>query len=160
MKLKHVGLLLLFISLVTLVAYSGSVATQTSLDPWYSQLTKPTWTPPSWVFPVVWPILYLMIAVAGWLISMAPQSSDKRSALTYFFLQLLLNGLWSFSFFYFQNPALGLVNIILLLVFLGLTIFKSWDVNYKAALLLVPYLLWTLYAFALNFSIALMNSGA
>ena len=142
--------LLLFLGICFVVATLGSLATYPSLDPWYIGLKKASWNPPAWVFGPVWTLLYLMIAVAGWLIFLAKKSEQRTRALTFYFIQLFLNCLWSFLFFYFQNPFLALIDIILLVIFIGLTLQATLSVSKRASLLLTPYFIWTLYAVTLN----------
>lgn len=158
MKTEHKYLwLLAFLGLVFVVAVLGSLATQHSLDPWYRTLQKPSWTPPSTWFPIVWPLLYTMIAVSGWLVFLSPKSRERSLALTYYFLQLIANGLWSFFFFYFQQPRFGLLDIVIMIVLIGITIYKFWPLSKTASWLLGPYFVWTAYALALNTAIVLLN---
>lgn len=149
--------LILFLALCCIIAILGGFATETSLDPWYRDLQKASWNPPAWVFGPVWTVLYCMIAVAGWLIYNSKKSDLRNIAISCYFLQLFLNFSWSFLFFYFQNPLLGFVDIILLVIFLGLTVKTAWHVSRLAAYLLLPYFLWTLYALTLNGAILHLN---
>lgn len=149
--------LLGFFAICFAIAALGGFATQASLDPWYRNLVKASWNPPAWVFGPVWTILYVMIAVAGWLIFIAKKSDLRNRALVFYSLQLFFNFLWSFLFFYFQNPLLGLIDIVLLVVFLALTLKATWPLSRTAAYLLLPYFLWTLYAFTLNVAIFYLN---
>ena len=147
-----------FLVLCFLIASFGSFSTKESLTPWYSQLEKPAWNPPSWVFSPVWIILYIMIAFSGWLLCLSKKSHAKSWALFFYFVQLLLNGLWSFFFFYFQNPTLSLIDIILLNLFILATIISAFNTSKKSAgALLIPYFLWTLYALTLNAAIVYLN---
>jgi len=146
-----------FLAICFSIATLGSFATEASLDPWYRNLVKASWNPPAWVFGPVWTILYVMIAVAGWLIFISKKSKLRKRALVFYSLQLFFNFLWSFLFFYFQNPLLGLIDIILLVVFIALTLRATWDLSRMAAYLLLPYFLWTLYALTLNGAIFYLN---
>ena len=150
-------LLIFFLALCFVIAFAGHVATGHSVHSWYHTLDKPSWNPPSWVFAPAWTILYLMIAAAGWLISLAKPSKTRTKVLAFYFIQLAANGLWSFSFFYFQSPGLGLVNIVFLEIFIGLTLSGAWSINKKATWLLVPYFLWVFYATTLNAAIFWLN---
>lgn len=89
-----------FIALVCLVAVSGI---QFGPGPWYAALDKLPLTPPSWVFPLAWTLLYLLIAVAGWLAWQSPASSIKHRAFVCYAIQLILNAAWSWFFW----PALA-----------------------------------------------------
>jgi tryptophan-rich sensory protein len=125
---------------------------------WYAGLTRPGWTPPNWLFGPVWTTLYVMIAVAGWLVWREGASPGRRTALLWYGLQLLLNALWSWLFFGLESPALGFADIFLLLAAIGATILAFRPVSRTAAWLLLPYLLWVGYASALNFAIWRLNA--
>ena len=146
-----------FILLCALVELVGGAWTRESVGTWYPKLIKPSWTPPAWVFGPVWSCLYLMIAVSGWLLYRAEYSQQRRLALLFYSAQLVLNFAWSFLFFFLQSPLLGLIDIALLCLAVMLTIYKAWPLHRTAALLLVPYLLWVLYAASLNAGIWLLN---
>jgi tryptophan-rich sensory protein len=142
--------LLSFLALCFCIAISGSIATQHSVGGWYVTLQKASWTPPTWVFPPVWSILYVMIAVSGWLVFISPKSLQRDRTLLIYFLQLGLNGAWSFLFFYFKSPILSLIDLSLLVVLIEATFRIAWPISKKAVYLLVPYFVWTLYALSLN----------
>ena len=142
--------LLGFISLCFTIAFLGSVTTKQGLTPWYAQLHKASWNPPAWVFPPVWTVLYTMIAISGWMIFKAHKSRKRDKAMRLYFAQLFFNGLWSLVFFYFQQPVLALLDLSLILFFLGLTLQATWPVSKNATWLLVPYAIWSVYAFSLN----------
>ena len=146
-----------FILLCALVELVGGAWTRESVGTWYPKLIKPSWTPPAWVFGPVWSCLYLMIAVSGWLLYRAEYSQQRRLALLFYSAQLVLYFAWSFLFFFLQSPLLGLIDIALLCLAVMLTIYKAWPLHRTAALLLVPYLLWVLYAASLNAGIWLLN---
>lgn len=145
--------LLVFLGLCFGIAALGSIATQHSIDTWYVTLQKASWNPPAWVFPPVWTALYTMIAISGWLIFISGKSLQRDRALLLYFLQLGLNGAWSFFFFYFQSPILSLIDIGLLVVLLEATLRITWPVSKRATYLLIPYFVWTIYALTLNAAI-------
>lgn len=143
---------------VLAVAVSASLVTQPNIPDWYAGLQKPAFTPPNWAFPVVWTLLYAMMAYALWRILSIPESRPVRSmAIVAFFGQLVLNGLWSFAFFGGKSPLAGLVVIAALIVAILATIRAFWRLDRAAALLLVPYLAWVTYATALNGTIWRLN---
>lgn len=136
----------------------GGVLTRPNLD-WYATLNKPGFTPPNQVFPIVWAILYVMMAVSAWLVWRAPgKEEDRRLAFSWFFNQLAIGVVWSYAFFWIQSPGLGLVIILVLLVAILITIVYFDRFSRAASLLLVPYLLWVAYATSLNFAIWFLNS--
>ncbi len=137
----------------------GNAFTQPNLE-WYATLTKPGFTPPEGVFPVVWTILFVMMAVAAWLVwRTRGDEGDKKVALVWFGIQLVLNVLWPFAFFFMHSPPFGFGVIMALIVAIVITIVTFAKVSRNAALLLVPYLLWVGFAAGLNFTIWVLNSG-
>ena len=136
----------------------GSFATQSSISSWYTTLNKPSFNPPNWLFGPVWTLLFILMGIATGIVWFKSEKySHAKVALTFFIIQLCLNGLWSYSFFYFQNPLLGLVNIVLLLVFIVFTIKWYLRVDKTAGYLLYPYLAWVSFATVLNFNIWVLN---
>lgn len=155
--MKQKSSLFIFILLCFGVEILASYWTNQSVSTWYPQLNKPFWTPPGWLFGPVWTILYILIAVSGWLIYKAEPSRQRSVALAFYGAQLILNLVWSFFFFSLQNPLLGLINIVLLSALIILTIINAWPVRQLAGVLLIPYLIWVIYATTLNFGIWLLN---
>lgn len=119
----------------------------------YTELARPQWAPPSWLFGPVWTFLYLLMGPAAWLVWRKRGWSDARKALVLFVVQLALNALWTWLFFAWRLGALAFGEIIVLLVFILLTIHEFRKVSRAAAWLLVPYLLWVSFATALTFSL-------
>src|SRR5690606_36375657 len=120
-------------------------------------LEKPSFNPPAWVFGPVWTILYLMMAVAAWLVWRIGGWRPVALALVVFCAQLALNTLWSILFFGLQSPTVAAVEIVVLWLAILATILLFWKHQPVAALLLAPYLAWVSFAAVLNFSIAAMN---
>ncbi|MEL6961822.1 MAG: TspO/MBR family protein [Pseudomonadota bacterium] len=145
------GSLAVFIVAVIMVAMTGAIFKP---GPWYETLEKPSWTPPDWAFPVVWSILYLFIAIAGWLVW---QSSGWSLALALWILQLLLNGAWSWLFFGLKRMDLAFVDVSLLWLCIAGFIVIAWPISTTAALLFLPYLVWVSIAAALNLTVWRMN---
>jgi tryptophan-rich sensory protein len=124
---------------------------------WYAQLRKPTWNPPNWLFGPVWTTLYLMMALAAWLVWRRGGFAAQRMPLVIFSIQLGLNALWSPLFFGLKNPGLAFAEIVLLWFAILDTLVVFWRVQVAAALLLVPYLLWVTFAAGLNFTLWQLN---
>lgn len=122
---------------------------------WHAALLKPSWNPPNWVFAPVWSIVYLMIAVAGWLVW---RHEPYSAAMGLWFVQLVLNGAWSWLFFGLHRMDLGFADIVLLWITILGFIVLAWPVSTVASLLFVPYWLWVSFAAALNYSIWKLNS--
>ena len=134
----------------------GSLWTTPKLQPWYANLAKPAWTPPNWLFGPVWSALYLMMAIAAWLVWRT--ANGFTLPLKLFVFQLLLNVAWSGIFFGLRSPAAGLIDIALLWLSILATAIAFWQAVPVAGWLLLPYLIWVGYASALNFSIWRLNS--
>ena len=149
-----VGLLLACLLAGTL----SSMATIPNIPGWYQALAKPVWTPPDWLFAPVWTVLYILMAGAAWLAWRAdPKGPEARLALDAFFVQLVLNALWPWTFFALQSPALGLIVIVALLASIVWTMRRFFVVSALAAWLMLPYLLWVMFAAALNGAVLAMN---
>lgn len=123
---------------------------------WYDNLIKPALNPPSEIFPVVWGILYVLIFTAFVIYIVKPAFRKGRGYL-YFFLQLILNLLWSPAFFYFKSIESALVIIIFLDIFVFLTIKNFYRVDRFAGILLIPYFIWILFATYLNIAFLILN---
>lgn len=126
---------------------------------WYRRLAKPAWRPPDWLFGPVWLVLYISIAVAGWLVWRQAGADGVTLALSVYAVQLVLNGLWSAVFFGLRRPDLAFVEIVCLWLSILATIAVFRRVDPTAAYLLVPYALWVSFAVALNFRVWRLNPG-
>jgi tryptophan-rich sensory protein len=107
----------------------------------------------------LWTVLYLMIAVAGWLIWREAGFAGAGLPLAVYALQLVLNAAWSPLFFGLHRPDLGFVDIVLVWLSIIATIVLFYPIHVGAALLLVPYLAWVTFATALNFAVWRLNSA-
>ena len=121
---------------------------------WYSELNKPVWTPPNWVFPVAWPILYLLMSYSGGTLA---NLESAGSALALWALQISLNTLWTPVFFGLKNLKLGLIIIFLLLVSVAICTYVFWLYAWISGLLFLPYLAWVVFAAALNAAVFKLN---
>lgn len=127
------------------------------MNNWYKSLNKAPWTPPSYVFGIVWPILYVLMGISFLLVWKNKKCFPYCSPLTYFLIQLGFNLIWTTLFFVMKKPLLALLDICLIIYFAMQTYNKFIKIDQLAAYLLVPYLLWLLLAFSMNFYIVLMN---
>ncbi|MDH3195650.1 MAG: tryptophan-rich sensory protein [Hyphomicrobiales bacterium] len=148
-----------FVVLCLLVSSVGGIVTATSVGTWYQTLQKPPFNPPDWVFAPVWTALYLFMAVAGWRVWRHWKSKNRWRALLVFAVQLGLNLAWSFLFFGLQRIDLAMVQIIVLLFAIIANTVLFWQIDRLAGVLFVPYVLWVMYAMALNVSLWLLNSA-
>ncbi len=151
--------LIAFILLCFLAAAVGSFFTQSSLKSWYLTIKKPSWNPSNKVFAPVWTILFLMMAIAAWMIWMRQPHGLFTQAMIFFLIQLLLNIGWSAVFFGLRRPGLAFLEIILLWIFIALTLSSFWNIYWLAGALLLPYLLWVSFAAVLNFCIWRLNQS-
>lgn len=150
--MKQYSSLIVFLVLVALVAWSGSTFLP---GPFYAALNKPSWTPPDWLFGPVWGVLYVMIAIAGWIVWRA---QGIGAALGVWFIALGLNAAWSWVMFGEKHITYALVDVALLWLAIIVFIRLAWPVRRTAALLFVPYFLWVTFAAALNFELWRLNS--
>lgn len=144
--------------LTYLAACGAAAATGAMIQPgaWYASLEKPRWTPPDWVFPVVWTVLYLAIAYAAMRVAVLEGAGQ---ALAFWALQIALNTLWTPVFFGLKKMLAGLVVILCLWVAVAGTMLAFFALDTVAGLLIAPYLLWVTIATALNASVWWLNRG-
>jgi translocator protein len=136
----------------------GSIFTAQSVRTWYVELTKPSFSPPNWLFAPVWITLYAMMGIALYIEWEKSKSMDVPAIVfVVFFVQLLLNALWSFLFFGLRSPLWGSVGIVLLWAAILLTIVLFWRFSRTAGALLIPYFAWVTFASILTFSIWKLN---
>jgi len=135
------------------VAAVGALAANNAKDV-YPRLRRPAWAPPAWLFGPAWTILYITIALAGWI---GWRHGAGASALGVYAAQLLINAAWTPLFFGLNRYGLALGDIVLLWLLIGATVALFWPVSPLAALLLLPYWAWVSYATALNASIWRLN---
>ncbi|GAB4334290.1 MAG: tryptophan-rich sensory protein [Candidatus Abyssubacteria bacterium] len=147
--------LLGWFGLTFLAAWIGS---QFSPGDWYTQLAKPSWTPPAWVFAPVWTLLYVLMAIGAWLVWKRGGVLAARLPLALFVVQLALNAAWSWLFFGLKMPGVAFGELLLLLSFIVATTALFMREHIMAGILMVPYVLWVCFAAALNYSIWRMNS--
>lgn len=124
----------------------------------YALLEKPPLSPPGWIFPVVWSILYVLMGIASYLVFVS--GADKKtveSALWVYGLQLFVNFFWPILFFRFELYFFSFVWLLFLWVLILVTFVRFWRISIPAACLLIPYLIWVAFAGYLNLGVALLN---
>lgn len=152
--------LALLLSLCLGIGMLGSSLVETSIGTWYADLIKPTFTPPNEVFGPVWTVLYVLIAAAAWRVWRGADWQTARGPLTLFALQLALNLGWSVVFFGLQKIGAAVATIIVLDVAVLVTTLAFRTIDRIAALLMMPYLAWMLYATVLNVATWRLNPTA
>ncbi len=141
-----------------LVGLLSTPVTIQAIPAWYTTLNKPSFAPPNWLFGPAWTTLYLLMGIAFYLIWIQDWKKTKvKTAGRFFLIQLFFNFLWSFLFFGLRSPLLGLIDIMVMWIFIVMTMNKFYPLSKPAFYLMVPYLLWVSFATILNFSIALLN---
>jgi translocator protein len=140
-----------FIVLCLAVGGGAGYLTSSSVLTWFPSLAKPSFNPPAWLFAPVWTTLYIMMAVAAWLVWL------RKGSLVLFYVQLALNFAWSLLFFGLHSPAMALIDIAAMWIAILLTLLGFWKVAARAGWLLVPYLAWVSFASVLNASIWWLN---
>ncbi|MCZ8153543.1 MAG: tryptophan-rich sensory protein [Rhodobacteraceae bacterium] len=145
--------------LTYLAACGAAAATGAMFQPgeWYRGLAKPRWTPPDWLFPVAWTVLYLSMSAAAARVAMLP---DTGQALALWSVQIALNTLWTPVFFGLRRIGAGLVIIFLLWLAVAATMVAFWQHDAIAGALFVPYLVWVTVAGMLNRSVWYRNVAA
>jgi translocator protein len=147
-----------FLAITLAASLIGTITQGDDVGQRYLALDTPAWAPPQDAFGIVWPILYVLIAVAGWRVWRAARGvSGARNALTLWLAQLAVNAAWPGIFFGLNEFGIAIAVIVLLDVLVVATILRFRRHDRWAALLLVPYLVWILYATALNISVWAMN---
>jgi tryptophan-rich sensory protein len=138
----------------------GSISgyfTSTSITTWYVTLNKPSFNPPNYLFGPVWTTLYILMGISLFLVLNKAKDLEKSKIIFVFSIQLILNFLWSFLFFKFQQLGLALAEILLMWCSILFMIIIFYKTNKLAALINIPYLLWVSFATILTYSIYILN---
>jgi tryptophan-rich sensory protein len=136
----------------------GSLFTTPAISSWYASLRKPAFAPPNWVFAPVWTTLYFLMGISLFIVwNIGLEKNSVRKSIVVFGIQLLLNVFWSYLFFGLKSPLLGLGEIVVMWLTILLTILIFFRISKKAAVLLIPYLMWVSVASYLNYSILVLN---
>lgn len=145
--------------LTFLAACGAAAATGAMFQPgaWYESLDKPDWTPPDWVFPTAWTVLYLFMSYAAMRVALLPGSGQ---AIALWGLQIAYNTLWTPIFFGLRRMGAGMAVIVILWLAVAATTVAFFRLDWLAGLLFVPYLIWCTIAGALNWSVWRRNPEA
>jgi tryptophan-rich sensory protein len=151
--------LVVFLAVCLGAAGLGSIATTPEIAGWYATIRKPSWNPPNSVFGPVWTTLFMMMAIAAWLVWRPKGFKAAATPLTLFAIQLALNIAWSWIFFSMHQPGWAFVEIVILWLAIVATTVAFFRHSKIAGWLMVPYLAWVSFASILNFSIWRLNTG-
>ena len=154
LKNKFLSFVLFFIITYS-ASFIGGLVTISFKEPWYSQLVKSNYNPPDWIFAPVWTTLYLMMTLAIWFFWHS-KNRDMNTIYIYF-IHILFNTTWSVVFFAFHNILLALINLMILIFLIIVLILRFRKVNYLSSYLMIPYLLWSIYALFLNYNLLILN---
>jgi len=157
MDISSILVLVGFVGACFLTAVTGAMFPP---GDWYERLAKPSWRPPNWLFAPTWTVIYLTIAVSGWMVWRKSGFAGAALPLAIYLLQLVLNAAWTPIFFGLRRPALAFFEIIMLWLSIVATIAIFHSHSVAAAWLLLPYLAWVMFAAALNFTIWRLNRGS
>ncbi len=152
--------LIILISCIIICASAGGIgaaATLPQIATWYPSIQKPSFNPPNYLFGPVWTVLYLLMAIALFLYITQDTFRPKLTGYIWFFIQLILNAMWSVVFFGYHQLSAAFAVILLLLLFIVLTIVYFFRITKPGSIMLVPYALWVSFAAVLNFSIMRLN---
>ncbi len=150
---KKIISIIIWILLFQVIGYVMGLLTQQDIVTWYQHLHKSSLNPPDLVFPIVWGILYVMLAIAGWSIWQRPAESAAKPAMLFFSLQMLMNWTWTPLFFKFHLIEFSFYWLIGIIIFTLMTIFYTRNKLLLATCMLVPYVIWLLFAAYLNWVI-------
>tara|TARA_Y100001960_G_C14553377_1_gene766944 strand:- start:212 stop:679 length:468 start_codon:yes stop_codon:yes gene_type:complete len=154
--LKNKFLSFVIFTIITFSAsFIGGIVTYTFKEPWYSNLIKPSFNPPDWVFGPVWTILYLFMSIAIWIVW---QKNQKNLNLVLIYIiHLFFNTTWSIVFFAFQSILLALINLVALITLIIFLMIKYKPISKLSFYIMFPYLLWCFFALILNISLLFLN---
>lgn len=156
MSTKNLVSLIAFLAICLGIAGVAGLVTVANIATWYEALAKPSFTPPNGIFGPVWTVLYILIAISGWMVWRKIGFSPDRPLMIYG-LQLSLNFVWSFVFFGAHLIGLAAINIVLLWLAIVWNTVLFWRVDRVAAALFLPYLAWVSFASALNIAMWQLN---
>lgn len=156
-NVRSIVALVVSVGLPLTVAFISIAFGQSGDSDWYRELNKAPWTPPGWVFPVMWSALYALMGVAAWLVWNEGGFAVQGYPLGVYIIQLGLNFLWTPIFFGMHRPDYALVEIVMLWLGIAVTIYLFLPVKPIAAYLLIPYIGWVSIAFSLNWYIWMYN---
>ena len=154
LKNKFISFILFFIITYS-ASFIGGMATISFKEPWYSELIKSNYNPPDWIFAPVWTALYLMMTLAIWFFWHS-KNRDMNTIYIYF-IHIVFNTTWSIVFFGLHQILFALIVLLILIFLIVILIIRFKRVNLVSYYLIIPYLLWTLYALFLNFSLLILN---
>ena len=150
---NYLALMVWIVALIAIGSIIGSL-TQAEIGTWYNTLKRSSLTPPNAVFPVAWTMLYALLGICGWLIWRTRAFSGLKFIKSVFVTQLILNWSWTPLFFHYHLIELALLVLCVMDCLVATLIWQAYPKIKSVSLLMMPYLLWILFATYLNFHIA------
>jgi benzodiazapine receptor len=151
---------IVIILLTYLISVPAGFVTSKNLLSWYADITRPSFSPPNWVFGPVWTFLYFTMSAAVWNVWNKVKEDNQSLGIkivSLYFFHLLVGASWSFVFFGLHQIFLGFVVIIIIISFILYLMKQYWQISKISTFIMIPYLAWTCYALVLNFSIWKLN---
>ena len=146
----NIAVLIACLVIVYFVAFLGSIFTSGNTNSAWYQQNKPSITPPNWVFPIVWTALFFLIALSLYF-AWTSKKADKPKIILVFTINFMLNIFWSILYFSLKNPTASFIELIFLWLSVLLMVVVTYKIERKSAYLLLPYLIWVLFAGVLNY---------
>ena len=143
--------LILCILIVYGVGFAGSIFSSAGISSDWYRSVKPSITPPDYIFPIVWNILFFLIAISLYLAWMKSDRKEKTKITAVFGINFILNILWSFLYFRIQSPFFAFIEIIFLWLSVAAMIYTTYKIDKASSYLLIPYILWVSFAIVLNY---------
>jgi translocator protein len=153
---NHLSLIIWIVALIAIGGVIGSLTKQ-EISTWYSILHRSKLTPPNYLFPIAWTILYTIIGICGWLIWREPSLRKLKALKTLYATQLILNWSWTPLFFHYHLTGFSLILLGSMDILIGTLIVLAYTKIRSVSLLMIVYLFWILFASYLNFYIWLYN---
>ena len=149
--------LVVCIALPLMVGFLSSLISQNSMEV-FEMVVKPPLSPPGWIFPVVWTVLYMLMGIASYIVLTSGKSEYKvKTALIFYLIQLFFNFLWPVIFFNGQKYLLAFIWLIILWVLILITSVLFFRISKTAGRLMLPYIIWVTFAAYLNYGIYILN---
>lgn len=149
---NYLSLIIWIAALILIGSIIGSL-TKPEISTWYITLNRAPLTPPNYVFPVAWTILYGAIGTCGWIIWSTESFSNLKLIKSLYLIQLILNWSWTPLFFYYHLTGFSLLVLVAMDILVGMIIYLAYPKIRSVSRLMIPYLLWIVFASYLNFYI-------
>jgi len=158
--LKKYKSLIIILSITFLSSFIAGYITRLNIDPWYQTLNRLPFSPPNWIFAPVWTALYAFMSIAIWIVYEKTKVTDQgfsKRILRIYFYHLIINFTWSFVFFYYHLIFAAFINILFLIIAIIILMVLYFPRSKISFGLMIPYLIWVMFAAVLNFGLYLIN---